>query len=359
MMDAKQCWKAVAGRDASMDGVFVFGVRTTGIYCRPSCPSRRPRVENVRFYPTPAAAEQDGLRPCLRCRPMSAQNPKAALIHGLCRFIEQHSTDPITLEDLAARAGLSRFHLQRTFKAVVGLSPKQYLEACRLQSLKGALKHANGVADAVYEAGFGSSSRVYERADSRLGMTPNSYRHGGRGLAITYAIVESPVGRLMIAATDRGVCFVQFGESEAALLEALRNEYPEASLDPVGRSPRPEFRQWMDALNRYLAGDQPGLDLPLSVRATAFQMRVWFYLQSIPPGQTRSYADVAKAIGSPSSTRAVANACAANPVALAIPCHRVIRASGELGGYRWGIERKQELLRRESRTGAQGSLSAQ
>jgi AraC family transcriptional regulator of adaptative response/methylated-DNA-[protein]-cysteine methyltransferase len=347
MMDTKQCWEALSSRDRSFDGMFYVGVLTTGVYCKPSCPARRPLRKNVRFYPTPKAAERDGLRACLRCRPLEGAAAKPARIHELCRYIEEHAGEPLTLEGLAEKAGLSRFHLQRTFKAVVGLSPKQYLDACRLGSLKGALKQSSDVAAAVYDAGFGSASRVYERAETRLGMTPNRYRQGGRGISITYATVDSPLGLLLIAATDRGVCCVQFGESRDTLLEALRKEYPEAELAPMGNPPSDEFRQWMEGMNRYLEHKQPSLDLPVDVRATAFQMRVWNYLQSIPSGEVRSYGEVAAAIGSPSATRAVARACATNPVALAIPCHRVIRGSGELGGYRWGVERKRELLEME------------
>jgi AraC family transcriptional regulator of adaptative response/methylated-DNA-[protein]-cysteine methyltransferase len=347
MIDANKCWEAVSNRDHSFDGIFYVGVLTTGVYCKPSCSARRPLRKNVRFYPTPKAAERDGLRACLRCRPLEGPGAKPSRIQELCRYIEEHAAEPLTLEELAEKAGLGRFHLQRTFKAAVGLSPKQYQEACRLQSLKGALKQSNDVTGAVYDAGFGSPSRVYERADARLGMTPKRYRQGGRGSSITYAIVDSPLGLLLIAATDRGVCFVQFGDTRDGLLGALRKEYPEADLQPIGDPPSAEFRQWMEALNRYLEHKQPSLELPVDVRATAFQMRVWNYLQSIPSGEVRSYGEVAAAIGASSATRAVARACATNPVALAIPCHRVIRGSGQLGGYRWGVERKRELLEME------------
>ena len=353
MIDARQCWEAVERRDCSFDGVFYVGVLTTGVYCKPSCPARRPLRQNVRFYASPNAAERDGLRACRRCRPLEKNDAKAARIHELCRYIEEHATDSLTLDDLAAQVGLSRFHLQRTFQAVVGLSPKRYLEACRMESLKSALKQSSGVTAAVYEAGFGSPSRVYERAESQLGMTPNQYRRGGRAgrepVAITYTTVDSPLGLLMIAATDRGLCFVEFGETPPALLERLRKEYPQAALEPMKNPPRAEFQRWMDALNRYLTEKQPSLDLPVDVRATAFQMRVWNYLRSIPAGETRSYREVAAAIGQPSATRAVAAACGANPTALAIPCHRVIRAYGDLSGYRWGDERKGKLLEMEKK----------
>jgi methylphosphotriester-DNA--protein-cysteine methyltransferase len=242
MIDAEQCWDAVEKRDRGFDGLFFFGVLTTGVFCRPSCPARRPLRRNVKFYPTAKAAERDGLRACRRCRPLAASRSDVAKIHELCRYIEGHAGQPLTLQLLADRAGLSRFHLQRSFKAAVGLSPKQYMDARRLASLKSALKQSKDVTEAVYEAGFGSASRVYERSDARLGMTPNRYRQGGRGLSITHAVTDSPLGLLMIAATDRGVCFVQFGESRQALLDALRTEYPDARLERMSEPPSPEFR---------------------------------------------------------------------------------------------------------------------
>jgi AraC family transcriptional regulator, regulatory protein of adaptative response / methylated-DNA-[protein]-cysteine methyltransferase len=346
MMNAEQCWEAILKRDPAFDGLFFFGVRSTGIFCRPSCPARRPLRQNVRFYSTPEGAQQDGLRPCRRCHPLEALPTNLSKIHELCRYIEAHASEPLTLGHLAEHAGLSRFHLQRTFQAVVGLSPKRYLDACRMRSLKHELKRGNDVMEAVYEAGFGSSSRVYERAGRRLGMTPGRYRQGGRDLHITYATAQSPLGLLLIAATGQGICFVQFGATEEALIAALRQEYPDARLEAM-RAPNPEFRQWMEALNAYLAGEPPRLDLPLDVRATAFQMRVWNFLQSIPYGDVLSYQQVAAAIGRPSAARAVAGACACNRVALLIPCHRVIRGSGDLGGYRWGVNRKRKLLELE------------
>ena len=344
MLSETQCWKAVMARDRSFDGRFFFGVVTTGVYCRPSCPSRHPLRTNVRFFQAPAEAEQAGLRPCKRCRPLS---DPAAAIAGLCRYIEQHCEERIDLAILAARAGLSRFHLQRTFKAAVGVTPKQYLEAHRVGKLKKELRQAKDVTSAVYEAGFGSSSRVYERADSRLGMTPKQYRKGGGGVTIAYALLDSPVGLAMMGATDRGICFVQFDETKEQLLEVLRREYPAATLEASADQSAPEFRKWMDALSAHLAGGRPGMDLPLDIQATAFQMRVWDYLRSIPPGKIQSYGEVAVGIGQPTAVRAVARACATNRVALLIPCHRVIRGTGEAGGYRWGLEPKQALLDRE------------
>lgn len=341
MLSDQQCWEAIQRRDRTYDGRFYVGVVTTGIYCRPSCPSRHALRQNVRFFLTPAEAEKAGLRPCLRCRPL--ETPSAA-IHDLCRYIGQHCEEPLDLAALSARAGLSRFHLQRTFKAAVGVTPRQYLEARRLEKLKRGLRQAKDVTEAVYEAGFGSASRVYERADTRLGMTPKEYRRGGEGVSVTYATAESPAGLLMIGATDRGLCFVQFGETAEELLGALRSEYPAAQVAPMGRPNPPAFRQWMQALTDYLAGAQPLPELPLDIRATAFQMRVWNYLRAIPYGQVQSYGEVAAGIGQPTATRAVARACARNTVALAIPCHRVIRGTGELGGYRWGLARKRALI---------------
>jgi len=344
MLSETQCWNAVMARDRNFDGRFFFGVVTTGVYCRPSCPSRHPLRSNVRFFQAPAEAEQAGLRPCKRCRPLS---DPAAAIADLCRYIERHCEERLDLATLAARAGLSRFHLQRTFKAAVGVTPKQYLEAHRVGRLKKELRQAKDVTSAVYEAGFGSSSRVYERADSRLGMTPKQYRQGGGGVTITYALLASPVGLAMMGATDRGICFVQFGETNEQLLEVLRREYPAARLEAAADPSAPEFRKWMDALSAHLVDGRPVLELPLDIQATAFQMRVWDYLRAIPPGKVQSYGEVAAGIGQPTAVRAVARACATNRVALLIPCHRVIRGTGELGGYRWGLERKQTLLDRE------------
>jgi AraC family transcriptional regulator of adaptative response/methylated-DNA-[protein]-cysteine methyltransferase len=341
-MNIENCWKAVETRDRAQDGQFYFGVMTTGVYCRPSCPARRPRRENVRFYETAEAAERDGLRACLRCHP---KEEEGAQMQELCRFLDAHADERITLDTLAARAGLSRFHLQRTFKRVVGVTPKQYLEAARMRRLKTELKHAKDVTEAVYEAGFGSSSRVYERADTRLGMTPKEYRLGGQGVEITWAAVDSPLGMMMIGATDRGICFLQFGDRREDLLNELKSEYPAATVTAMAEPHPREFRKWIDGLMAYLRGGQGSLaHLPHDVRGTAFQMKVWNYLQGIPAGEVQSYSEVAAGIGAPTAVRAVARACASNRVALLIPCHRVIRGDGELGGYRWGLGRKRALL---------------
>jgi AraC family transcriptional regulator of adaptative response/methylated-DNA-[protein]-cysteine methyltransferase len=332
MIDQEQCWQAVQRRDGRFDGEFYFGVMTTGVYCRPSCGSRRALRKNVRFYATVAEAERDGLRPCKRCRPLDpARDLAAAEVREWCEALEAGVQTPAP----------------RSFQRIMGLTPTEYAEAIKVRRLKGALRESADVTAAIYDAGFGSPSRVYERADTRLGMTPMQYRKGGQGVAITYATVETAFGLLMLGATDRGLCFLQFGESEPELSAALRREYPAAQIAPMSE-PRPaEFDRWIAALNEHLAGDRPRLDLPLDIRATAFQMKVWNYLQSIPYGGVQSYSEVAAAIGRPTAVRAVARACASNTVALAIPCHRVIRGTGELGGYRWGLARKRALLDQE------------
>jgi AraC family transcriptional regulator of adaptative response/methylated-DNA-[protein]-cysteine methyltransferase len=349
LLNEEDCWAALVSRNKDWNGRFLYGVLSTGVYCHPACSARTPLRKNVRFYLTPAEAERDGLRPCLRCRPTAALDPNADRIRELCEYIRARSDsgDPITLEDLGRRAKLSPSHLQRIFKAAVGLTPNQYVEACRLQSLKGQLRSAGSVTDAIYGAGFGSSSRVYERVDTRLGMTPAEYRAGAEGVQISYVSVESPLGLMMVGATDRGLCFVQWGETREELLGLLRREYPAAELQEMKQPYSSEFTLWMDALGHHLSGAELHLDLPVDVRATAFQLKVWRYLQSIPYGEVQSYSEVASAIGQPTAARAVARACASNRVALVIPCHRVIRGTGELGGYRWGLERKRVLIDRE------------
>ncbi len=258
--------------------------------------------------------------------------------------MELHPDEPVRLRDLALRAGLSTFHLQRTFKSIVGVTPKDYLEARRVQLLKRNLRESRNVTDAVYDSGFGSSSRVYERADTRLGMTPQQYRDGGRGACISYVAAQTSIGVMMIGATDRGICFLQFGSDAGELAAALRREYPQAAVSPSKAPSHPQLQLWIESIRGYLAGERGRLDLPLDIRATAFQMRVWKYLQTIPYGSVESYGEVAAGIGQPSAARAVARACATNQVAIVIPCHRVVRGTGELGGYRWGIERKRTLI---------------
>lgn len=276
-------------------------------------------------------------------------NPATARIVDLCDYIRRNSASgqPLTLEHLSRRAGLSPFHLQRSFKSVVGVTPRQFLERSRIEALKTQLRESESVTAAVYEAGFSSSSRVYERSDSHLGMTPREYRAGGKGVTISYACAETPLGLMLLAATDRGLCALHFADSQEELVRTLRAEYPAASLQPMPTPHPRQFELWMDSLSRYLRGEQSRLDLPLDIQATAFQMKIWNYLRSIPSGETESYSQIAAATGNPRATRAVARACASNRVAIVIPCHRVIRGDGSLGGYRWGLDRKRALLERE------------
>lgn len=345
VLDETQLWQAVQRRDAALDEAFRYGVTSTGVYCRPSCASRRPRREHVRFYADSAAAERDGLRPCKRCRPQEARGAtEAARIAAACRYIEAHAGETLPLARLAAQARLSPFHFQRRFKALVGLTPREYAEACRLKALRRELRVAPSVTDAIYGAGYGSGSRVYERADARLGMTPAEYRKGGQGVAISYASGATPLGLVMIGATDRGICFLQFGEDAAALLGSLRAEYPAATLSPMPAAQAQSFAEWMRLLGEHLEGRRPRLALPLDIQGTAFQLEVWKYLQTIPYGELRSYTEVAQALGRPDAVRAVARACATNRIALLVPCHRVVRGDGALAGYRWGLERKRVLI---------------
>lgn len=352
LLDKERCWDAVLRRDSSQDGAFYYGVATTAVYCRPSCSSRQPSRKNVRFFRSAEAAEKAGFRACLRCKPHNATpaDPTSDRIREICDFIEAQGGASLNLSELAKRANLSPFHFQRRFKAIVGVSPKQYANAVRLRNLRAHLKSAKDVTTAVYDAGFGSSSRVYEQADTRLGMTPRQYRSGGRDVKITYVTIQSAVGLMMVGATDRGLCFVQFGASAAELLRMLEREYPEAAIEPMREPRHPEFEKWVEALDRHLSCGQPLTDLPLDILHTAFQMRVWNYLQTIPYGEVRSYGEVAAGIAEPGAARAVARACASNVVAIAIPCHRVIRSTGELGGYKWGLDRKRTLIDLERST---------
>jgi AraC family transcriptional regulator of adaptative response/methylated-DNA-[protein]-cysteine methyltransferase len=347
MLSDERCWDAVTQRNAEQDGRFYFGVVTTGVYCRPSCPAKQPLRKNVKFYESAGDAERDGLRPCKRCRPLAGRADEETIkkIREVCAYIQEHgeSGDAVTLEILADRAGWSPFHLHRTFKAVLGITPKQLLDTCRVSALKKQLKKGTSVTAAVYEAGFGSSSRVYENVDKTLGMTPAQYKGGGKDVGISYAYAQTRLGLLLAAATDRGLCFVQFGENVDALMKELKSEYPQAKMSE-SKARREEMDRWMKALVEYLQGEPVELDLPIDVKASVFQLKVWRYLQTIPRGETRTYGEVAKAVGDPGASRAVGTACGANKVALVIPCHRVIRGDKGLGGYRWGLERKTALL---------------
>lgn len=341
-MNEELCWQAVLERDQKADGTFVYAVRSTGIYCRPSCPSRRPHRDQVVFFARPELAGEAGFRECLRCQPRGIQ-PQVELAQRICHYIENNLDGPLTLDDLSQELNVSPHHLQRVFKKIMGVSPRQYAEAYRLNQLKARLREGEAVTSAIYEAGYGSSSRLYERAPQQLGMTPAAYRKGGNGMSIEFAIVDSPLGKLLVAATERGVCSVAMGDEEATLEAALRKEFPNATLQRQDRA----LGQWVEQILEHLNGRQTNLDLPLAITYTPFQKRVWDELRSIPYGSTRSYSQVAQAIGQPTAMRAVARACATNPVALIIPCHRVIREGGDLGGYRWGLERKRALLNQE------------
>ncbi len=339
-------WRQVVARDEAADGAFVYAVRTTGVFCRPSCPSRRPRRENVAFYDTPGKAQADGFRACLRCRPLAAagRDANVSLMQAMAAFIEAHVDEALPLARLADEAGMSAFHFQRTFKAVLGVSPKAYHAAARLRAFKARLKDGDGVLEATFDAGYGSTSRVYEGLGGSLGMTPSVYRAGGAGETIVHAVRETALGPLMMAATERGVCFVQFGDSAQALAAQLRREFPNAVLEPAGREAAAPLDDWMAALAANLAGAAPCPDLPLDLRGTAFQIKVWRFLLSVRPGAVVSYSEVAAGAGADRAVRAAASACAANRIAVLVPCHRALRADGALGGYRWGLERKRALL---------------
>ncbi|MBN8591663.1 MAG: bifunctional DNA-binding transcriptional regulator/O6-methylguanine-DNA methyltransferase Ada [Anaerolineae bacterium] len=339
----EQRWQAVIDRDASQDGQFVFAVRTTGVYCRPSCKCRQPLRQNVHFYDSPAQAEAAGFRACKRCAPDRLAF-EAEIGARVCAFIDAHLDERLTLDRLGEAVGLSPAHLQRVFKQVTGVSPRQYVEARRVGQLKANLREGQPIAAALYDAGFSSSSRVYEESGAKLGMTPAAYRKGGAGMHIRYTISECPLGYLLVGATERGLCAVSLGDSPAAVEQWLQTDYPQAELEQADAG----LAAVVEQLVRHLAGDLPHLDLPLDVQATAFQLRVWETLRQIPYGETRSYAQVAQALGEPTAARAVARACASNRVALVIPCHRVVRGDGDLSGYRWGVKRKAVLLATES-----------
>jgi len=343
-------WDAVTGRERAMDGVFFYAVRTTGVYCRPSCPSRRPKPENVVFFRTRSGAERAGFRPCKRCKPERdiQTDANSEIVEKVCRYIDTHPDQPATLEKLSGAIGLSPFHLHRTFKALTGITPRAYADSRRLESLKAGLREGHSVTRSLYDAGYGSSSRLYERASAQLGMTPSRYRKQGSGVTIRYSIAETPVGRLLLAATVRGVCSIQFGDSDTTLEGALRREYPQADIVRNDK----QLTSWVRAVRNRIRGENTA-SLPLDIRATAFQRLVWEQLRAIPSGVTRSYSEIAKRIGKLRAARSVARACATNPVAVAIPCHRVVREDGALGGYRWGIQRKRKLLALEKK----GSVS--
>jgi AraC family transcriptional regulator of adaptative response/methylated-DNA-[protein]-cysteine methyltransferase len=338
-------YNALVERDVRVDGRVFFAITSTGIYCRPGCPARRPLRKNVRYYLSAEAAERAGFRACLRCHPKEAlRDPAMTLVERACQDMHENLDGDCSLQAMGERLGVSPHHLQRTFKGMLGVSPKAYVAARRVDRFKSAVRDGLDVTSALYDAGYGSSSRLYERAHAELGMTPGAYRDGGKELRISCAVADSPLGKLLVAATEKGLCAVRIGGTEESLVASLSEEFSSAEIAP-------DDGQLADAIEQILgniAGEAPTFDLPLDVRATAFQRRVWEALRAIPQGETRSYQQVAEAIGNPAAVRAVASACASNPVALVVPCHRVIRSDGGMGGYRWGVERKVELLRRES-----------
>ena len=346
MMQQDVYWQAVLAHDRGYDDAFVYAVRSTGVYCKASCPSRRPRREQVRFFTQPVEAQEAGFRPCRRCQ-VDAQaeigNEHEAMVQQLCQYIEAHSDEPLSLETLSAEVHLSPTYMQRVFKQVMGITPRQYQQSCRMAHLKAQMKEGTAVTSALYEAGFGSSSRLYEQAATQLGMTPGAYRQHGKGMAIRYTIVNCPLGRLLVGATEKGLCSVCIGDEDGTLEHALYEEYQAATIMRDDEM----LQQWVNTLLQHLTGKQPQVRLPLDVQATAFQRRVWEALQAIPYGETRSYAAIATQLGDAQKARAVAQACASNPVAIVVPCHRVVRGDGTVGGYRWGVERKKQLLAQE------------
>lgn len=340
-MEDEVFWNAVRTNDARFDGAFYLGVVTTGIYCRPSCRARLPKRENISFFPTWQAAERSGLRACLRCRPKEheAADPRVAKMLRACEMLRTAEEMP-SLEELAAAVGSSPYHLQRSFKEIIGISPKKYSEAIRMEKFKEGLRAGSDVTTAMYDSGFGSSSRLYEKASENLGMTPSAYKKGGQGVAINYTITDCELGRILVARTIKGLCNVAFGDDDTALEENLKSEYPKAELVEDAAV----LKTFVDEILKHLAGKKKRLDLPLDIQATAFQMQVWELLRKIPYGETVSYSQIAELLGDPKKVRAVARACAGNRVAVVIPCHRVVAKDGSLAGYRWGLDRKQKLI---------------
>ncbi len=355
LADGERAWQAVLERDRRLDGVLFYAVRSTGIYCRPTCPSRRPRREQVQFFFDRAAAEHAGFRACRRCRPehARAESAEVRLAGSVCRHIEENLESTLTLRTISAAVGAEPGRIQRVFRQVLGVGVREYIKARRFAVFRMYLRVGKPVAEATYEAGYSSSSRVYEDIQSRLGMTPSTYRRRAEGVRVRYTICDSPIGKLLVAATPKGVCKVEIGDSEEKLSASVVGEFPRATVERDDAELKDTVRQ----IVRHLDGKEPERSLPLDIRATAFQLRVYNELRKIPYGSTRTYSEIARAVKLPAGQRAVARACATNPVALAIPCHRVIAADGTLGGYRWGVERKRTLLEREAamreKTGAE------
>lgn len=339
---AAQFWRATLARDARADGTFVLAVRSTHIYCRPSCPARRPLRRNVIFFRTREEAEKQGYRPCLRCRPNETA-ASVALVTRAARYLAQSHEEGVRLSELARELHSNAGTLRRAFRQVTGLAPRELAEALRVKRFKNLLRAGKNITDALYETGYGSSSRVYERSNAQLGMTPATYRKGGMGMKIEYTIAKSPLGKVLVAATKRGVSAVYLGDAQNKLVAELREEYPRAEISPAARG----AQRWVREIVQRMKGKPAQVELPLDLQATAFQRRVWQELQRIPGGATRTYSQVARALGRPKAVRAVARACATNPVSVVVPCHRVIREDGSLAGYRWGLSRKEQLLAME------------
>ncbi|MGH9822027.1 MAG: bifunctional DNA-binding transcriptional regulator/O6-methylguanine-DNA methyltransferase Ada [Blastocatellia bacterium] len=337
-------WQQVLDRDRDADGAFVYAVRSTGVYCRPSCPSRKPGRHQVELFNRTEDAVRAGFRACKRCRPDEKAGPRhVEKVRAAVEYIDKHFDEEIKLADIAAAAGLSPFYLQRTFKKEVGVTPKQYVSSRRIARFKASVKEGNSVTSAMYEAGFGSSSRLYERATAELGMSPASYKKGGPGMKIRFATADSALGRIIVASTEWGVCKIAFGEKDGALERELKEEFQGAEVTRDDRG----LAGLISAVQGYLEGQRDLQDIALDIKGTAFQRRVWEALSHIPIGETRSYSQIASEIGNPAAVRAVARACASNPVAVVIPCHRVVQKDGGVSGYRWGVQRKEALLGKE------------
>lgn len=339
---ADRYWRATLHRDSQADGSFVFAVRSTNIYCRPSCPARRPLRQNTLFFRTPQDAELQGFRACQRCRPKH-QDSAATLVRQAASMLATSQEESARLGDLAVKLSSTPARLRRAFHRVTGLSPKDFEQAFRLRKLKQMLRDGSTITDALYACGYGSSSRLYEKTNSHLGMTPASYRKGGEGMKIGFTVGNTSLGKVLVAATERGLSAVYLGDAEKILIDELRDEYPKAEIVRAARG----NDRWLNEVLERVEGSAPSMDLPLDVQATAFQRRVWNELQKIPRGTTKTYTQIARALGKPRSIRAVARACATNPVSIVVPCHRVIRTDGTLAGYRWGLPRKEKLLQRE------------
>jgi AraC family transcriptional regulator of adaptative response/methylated-DNA-[protein]-cysteine methyltransferase len=343
-------WQQVLERDSSADGQFFYAVKSTRIVCKPSCPSRRPTRKQVQFFPTLAAAEAAGYRPCKRCEPERTApkaDPQAKVIAEVTKYLQKHADERVKLADVAKATGVGRLTILRGFKRIFGVSPGQYAKAQRMEKFKDKVKEPRmRVTDAIYDAGFGSSSRLYENSRARLGMTPREMRNGAAGIVLHYATADSPLGRMLVAATDKGVCTIAFGEDDAAVKDDLLRRFPKANL-VVADAKNGWLAEAIAFITSQMSEHPLAASFPLDVRATAFQQRVWKALQEIPRGETRTYSELAAELGSPSATRAVAGACGANPVAVIVPCHRVVGKDGSLTGYRWGVERKRRLLEAE------------